>query len=70
MEEKNVILLFKKDNSMNNLRWKRFCQRYKGKNVDSIVRECAVQYKGIETKRVSCSFKKKLKQAINETVLS
>lgn len=63
MSKKNIILLFKKDTGMDNVRWKRFCHRYKGKNVDSIVQECAVRYKGVNKRK----FKEKLVQAINDT---
>ena len=69
MKNTDVILLFKGDNGMDNntIRWKRFCRRYKGRNVDSIVQDCAVRY-DINSDTAKRRFKKELVMAINNTL--
>lgn len=58
-EDKELILLFKRDSSLTGTDWERFCRRYATRDVSTIVRYIKERYRGVF--RISASFKNSLK---------
>ena len=59
-EDKELILLFKRDSSLMGVDWERFCRRYATRDVSTIVEYIKLRYQG--TFRVSASFTDSLKR--------
>lgn len=67
MSDKELILLFKKDSGMSEKEWKKFCQRYAGKDTDisSIIETVKTMYQDADF-TIPASFKKALRAEIEQ----